>query len=76
MKVAVKWIVSPRALGIPRQPGSFSSLDVAVAKKMIEEYPGIFESPELDKLKEQPPKVKDTMLKKTRTRPVTRESKD
>ncbi len=51
MKVTVKWIVSPRSLGIPRQPGSFSSLDEKVAKKMIEKYPGIFESEELDNLK-------------------------
>ena len=65
MKVAVKWIISPRALGIPRAPGTFSSLDVSVAKKIIEEFPGIFESEELDELgKEKPVKV--------RTRPVKR----
>ena len=70
MKVRVKWLKSPRALGIPRKPGSFSELEVKFAKKMIEEYPGIFESEELDKLKEK--KVKDTMAKKTYTRPVNR----
>jgi len=47
-------------------------LDVRGAKKMIEEHPGIFESPELDKLKEKPAKVKDTRAKKTYTRPVER----
>ena len=57
-------------MGIPRAPGTFSMLDVKVAKKMIEEHPGIFESPELDKLKEKPPKVKDTMAKKPYIRPV------
>jgi len=63
MKVTVQWRVSPRALGIPRQPGSFSSLDVKDAKKIREEYPDIFESPELDELeKEKPVKI--------RTRPV------
>ncbi len=72
MKVRVKWLKSPRHLGIPRAPGSFSELDVKVAKKMIIEHPGIFESPELDKLKERPAKVKDAMQKKIRTRPVER----
>ena len=73
MKVAVKWLKSPRVkYGIPRAPGTISMLEVKVAKKIIEEEPGMFESPELDKLKEQPIKVKDTMAKKTRTRPVER----
>ena len=72
MKVRVKWNKSPRSLGIPRAPGTFSMLDAKVAKKMIEEHPGIFESLELDNLKEKPIKVKDTMAKKTRIRPVER----
>ena len=72
MKVAVKWLKSPRAIGIPRAPGSISQLDVKEAKRIIEKYPGIFESEELDKLKEKPIKVKDTAIKKTRTRPVER----
>ena len=72
MKVTVKWIKSPRSIGIPRAPGTFSSLEVSVAKKIIDEHPGIFESPELDDLKEKPIKVKDTMQRKTRTRPVKR----
>lgn len=73
MKVTVKWLKSPRQLlGIPRGPNTISSLDVKVAKEIIEKYPGIFESEELDKLKEQPKKVKDTAVKKTYTRPVSR----
>lgn len=77
MKVEVKWLKSPRQrLGIPRQAGSFSKLDVKEAKRILEEFPGIFESPELDKLKEKPPVVKDTMAYKPRTRPVKREKKD
>ena len=72
MKVTVKWLKSPRqAYRIPRAPGTFSSLDVKVAKKIRSESPEMFESPELDELeKEKPIRVKDTMLKKTRTRPV------
>ena len=73
MRVTVKWLKSPRSIGIPRAPGTFSSLDVALAKKIRSESPDMFESPELDELeKEKPVKVKDTMLKKTRTRPVNR----
>ena len=64
MRVAVQWITSPRAIGIPRQPGSFSSLDVKEAKKILEEFPGIFEYVETED-KEKPPKV--------RTRPVKRD---
>lgn len=70
MKVRVKWNISPRSIGIPRRPGSFSELEVKEAKRIIKEYPGIFESPELDKINE--PKVKDAMAKKTYTRPVSR----
>lgn len=74
MKVAVKWIISPRVkYGIPRAPGTFSSLEVSDAKRIIKESPGIFVSPELDELvKEKPVKVKDTAAKKPRTRPVER----
>jgi len=64
MRIAVKWIKSPRALGIPRAPGTFSSLDVKDAKKIIAEFPGIFESEELDELeKEKPVKIR-TRIKK------------
>lgn len=76
MKVSVKWVTSPRVkFGIPRAPGTFSSLEVSVARRIIKESPGIFISPELDeanKPKEKPIKVKDTAVKKTRTRPVKR----
>ena len=76
MKVAVKWLKSPRHIyGIPRGPGSFSSLEVGFAKKVREDDPDMFESPELDKLeKEKPVKVKDTQAKKAKTRPVEKES--
>ena len=75
MRVAVKWLKSPRqSYGIPRAPGTFSSLDAALAKKIRAEAPGLFESPELDELeKEKPPIVKDTMARRPRIRPVTRE---
>ena len=56
MRVTVKWITSPRAIGIPRQPGSFSSLDEKEAKKILDEYPGIFEYQEDEK--EKPPKIR------------------
>lgn len=72
MKVRVKWVKSPRRkYGFDRARGEFSLLDVFVAKRIIAESPGIFECPELDKpLKEKPVKVKDTMTKKSYTRPV------
>jgi len=76
MRVAVKWLISPRQIGIPRAAGTFSSLDVSEARRIIKEHPGIFESPELDNFKEKPVKVKDTMAKKPRIRPVKREDKD
>jgi hypothetical protein len=67
MKVRVKWIKSPRRkYGIDRKAGEFSMIDTSVAKKILAESPGIFEYPELDK----PIKVKDTMARKTHTRPV------
>jgi len=74
MKVRVHWIKSPRryGYGIHRKPDSYSMLDVELAKKILAEHPGIFESEDLDKLKEKPIKVKDAMVKKTRTRPVER----
>jgi len=62
MGVAVKWIISPRALGIPRQPGSFSELDVKFAKKILEEFPGIFEYVETEE-KEKPPKIRTRKMK-------------
>ena len=77
MRVLVKWLKSPRQVyGIPRGPGTYSKIDVSLAKKIRSESPGFFESPELDGLeKEKPPVVKDTMAKKAYTRPVKREKK-
>jgi len=67
MKVTVKWLISPRQrFGIPRAPGTFSSLDEKVVKKIQEEAPGFLEVIE----KEKPVRVKDAMAKKPRTRPV------
>jgi len=70
MHVTVKWLISPRQRhGIPRAPGTFSELDAKVAKKILEISPGIFEYVE-NPVKEKPIRVKDTMQKRTRTRPV------
>ena len=71
MRVAVKWLRSPRHIyGIPRAPGSSSLLDVKTAKKIREESPGMFESPELDELLRKP------FMKKAQTRPLKREKED
>ncbi|KKM27304.1 hypothetical protein LCGC14_1576030 [marine sediment metagenome] len=71
MKVTVKWLKSPRQVyGIPRAPGTFSQLDVKLAKKIQEESPGMFESLELDKPGSEKPKPR-----KAQTRPVYREEK-
>ena len=72
MKIRVHWIKSPRrhGYGIFRKPDSYSLIDVELAKKILAEHPGMFESEEMDKLKEKPVKVKDTMAHKPRTRPV------
>ena len=74
MKVRVHWLRSPRrhGYGIFRKPDSYSLIDVELAKKILAEHPGMFESDEMDKLKEKPMKVKDTAVKKTYTRPVNR----
>lgn len=81
MKVEVKWLKSPRIkFSIPRAPGTISMLDVMVAKKIIEEEPGMFESLELDNLEDKPKekliKVEDTMQKEARTRPVIKKLRD
>ena len=72
MKVKVKWLHSPRQkYGIPRAPGSVSFVEREVAEGILKEHPDflvILETP-----KEKPPVVKDTVVKKTRTRPVKRE---
>jgi hypothetical protein len=73
MKVAVKWLKSPRhRYGIPRPPGGHSVIDKKLADEILEVDPRFLEITE----KEQPVKVQDTMAKKTYTRPVTRGKKD
>ena len=73
MRVAVKWLKSPRHIyGIPRAPGTSSLLDADVAKKIRKESPGMFESPELDELL----KPKAPIMKKAQTRPLKREKED
>jgi hypothetical protein len=63
----VKWRLSPRQrFGIPRAPGTFSRLPEKVLKDIPEDFYEVIEV-------EQPKKVKDTMAKKTYTRPVRRE---
>ena len=73
MKVAVKWLKSPRQrYGIPRPPGGHSLIEKKLAEKILEEDPKFLEVLEV----ERPVKVKDSMAKKPKTRPVTREKKD
>ena len=72
MKVAVKWLKSPRQrYGIPRPPGGFSVIEKSLADEIAKVDPDFFEIQE----KEKPIVVKDTMVKQTRTRPVIREKK-
>lgn len=68
MKVKVKWLKSPlKKYGLPYgYPGRFNFIDAALAKKIADESPGMIEILE----KEKPVRVKDTMAKKTYTRPV------
>ena len=69
MMVTVKWLKSPRQIyGIPRAPGSFSSIPDSLAKKIIAEDEDFLIITE----KEKPIRLKDAMVKKTRTRPVSK----
>ena len=75
MSVVVKWRKSPRRIfGIPRQPGTISEIDKALADEILKMDPKFLEILEVRE-KERPPVVKDAVVKKTRTRPVTREKK-
>jgi len=70
MRVLVKWIRSPRQkYGIPRSSGVSSYIDEKLAKQIEKESPGFIEILE----KERPVRVKDTQVRKPRTRPVKRE---
>jgi len=69
MKVRVKFAKSPiKAYGLARSLGDYAMLDVELAKKIREEHPDMIISPELDEIL----KPKE-VIKKVRTRPVTRE---
>jgi len=75
MKVLVKWLKSPRhKYGIPRSGGVSSYIDKELAEKILKESPGFIEI--IEKPKERPVKVKSTVAKKPRTRPVKREKED
>jgi hypothetical protein len=72
MKVKVKWIKSPRQKYlIPRARGTYSLISADLAKEILADDAGYLEIIEEEK-KEKPVKVKDTMVKKTYTRPVKR----
>ena len=68
MKVKVKWLRSPlKKYGLPfGYPGKFNLIDEELANKIAKESPDMIEIIE----KEKPIRVKDTMMKKTYTRPV------
>ena len=69
MKATVKWLKSPRQkYGIPRGHGTISRIPVSLAREIQKDDPKFLEILE----EEKPIKVKDTMVKKTRTRPVMR----
>ena len=73
MKVEVKWLRSPlRKYGLPYGvPDSVNVIDEDFAKLL--EADGFVT---ILTVKERPVKVKDTAVRKPRTRPVTREKKD
>jgi hypothetical protein len=72
MRVAVKWLKSPIKYGFAKSMGDCSLIDKKKADELHKIDPDLFEV--LDK--EKPVEVKDTMLKKTHVRPVTRGKKD
>ena len=76
-KVKVTFLHSPRRkYGLALPKGSTNFIPLELAKRIRKEDPNFFVSAELDALeekKERPSVVKDTAMKKTRTRPVSRE---
>ena len=66
MKVKVKWLKSPIKYGFPKSLGDCSLIDKKQADALAEKDPKLFEVLEVEK----PVRVKDTMAKKTYTRPV------
>jgi hypothetical protein len=72
MKVRVKILKS--VIGfypLAKSVGDFAVIDSQLAEKILEEHPGMISEP-VPLEKEKPLKVKDTQVKKTLTRPVTR----
>jgi len=72
MKAVVKWLKSPIKYGFAKSMGDCSLIDKKRADELLEADGKLLEILEVEK----PPKVKDTMAKKTYTRPVTRGKKD
>jgi hypothetical protein len=71
--VTVKWLHSPRRkYGIPRAAGTTCRLPASLAKQIDKEDPG-FLVIVAEEEKERPARIKDTMERKPRTRPVKRE---
>jgi len=72
MKARVKWLKSPISLGFAKSKGDYSLIDAKLAEQILKESPGFLEIIE----EEKPIFVKDTMVRKPRTRPVTRAKED
>ena len=71
--VIVKWLKSPRQVyRIPRAAGTESRLPGSLAKKILDEDPTFLEI--VEEIKEKPIKVKDTAVRKSRTRPIEKDS--
>lgn len=74
MKVRVK--ILKGVIGVyplAKSVGDYAVIDEELAEKILEEHPGMISTPvPLEEKK----KVKDTQVKKARTRPVTREKDD
>ena len=72
MKVQVRWLKSPlKKYGLAfGYPGRTNFIPVELAKEIEADSPDMII---VDWPKEKPAKVKDTQVKKTRTRPVKRE---
>ena len=68
MKVKIKWLKSPIKYGFAKSKGDCSLIDKRRADTLSDKDPNLFEVLEYEK----PIKVKDAMVKKTRTRPVGR----
>ena len=66
MRVRIKWLKSPISYGFAKSRGDYSLIDKKLADTLSKKDPNLFEV-------EKPIEVKDTMIKKTRIRPVTRE---